>query len=278
MSIHQTAAAALAVSIALGVSTASAGSCGKNAKGFDAWLAAFKQEAADAGISQRTIGSALSGASYDAAVIKLDRNQRHFKQSFEVFARKRVTADRVTKGKALLKRHAGLFKRIEARFGVPPAVLVAIWGLETDFGSNRGSMSSIRSLATLGYDCRRSPMFTNELLAALKIIDRGDMAAAAMRGGWAGEIGQTQFMPSKYVMFAVDFDGNKRRDLIRSVPDVLASTANYLKGYGWRRGERWTEGNHNFGVIEQWNKSPVYAKTVAYFAAKLSDANAAADQ
>ena len=113
-------------------------------------------------------------------------------------------------------------------------------------------------------------MFTDELMDALKIVNRGDMAASQMRGGWAGEIGQTQFMPSKYVAFAVDFDGDGRRDLIRSRADVLASTANYLKGYGWQAGGKWTPGSANFAVIEEWNKSPVYTKTVAYFASRLA--------
>src|SRR5205814_6953926 len=121
------------------------------------------------------------------------------------------------------------------------------------------------------YDCRRPEKFRPELFDALRIVARGDMSAAEMRGAWAGEIGQTQFMPSSYLKFAVDYDGNGRRDLIRSVPDVLASTANYLKGYGWRRGESWIAGSHNFEVLLQWNKSQVYSKTIAYFATRLAD-------
>ena len=157
-------------------------------------------------------------------------------------------------------------------------MLVAIWGLETDYGANTGNMPSVRSLATLAYDCRRSAMFTDELMDALKIVNRGDMSASSMRGGWAGEIGQTQFMPSKYVAFAVDFDGDGRRDLIRSRADALASTANYLKGYGWQAGGKWTPGSGNFAVIQEWNKSPVYTKTVAYFASKLAGSAVAADE
>jgi membrane-bound lytic murein transglycosylase B len=114
-------------------------------------------------------------------------------------------------------------------------------------------------------------MFQGELLAALRIIDRGDLSAAEMRGAWAGELGQTQFLPSSYLKFAVDFDGNGRRDLIRSVPDVLASTANYLKGYGWQRGQPWTEGTNNFAVLKEWNKAPVYQKTIALFASRLAE-------
>jgi lytic murein transglycosylase len=267
--------AAVFAFLLLAANPAPAASCGSTAAGFDAWLSSFKQQAVRSGVSQKTINSALSGVSYDTRVIRLDRNQKPFRQSFEVFMRNRVTAGRVARGRSLLKSNAALFARIEKRFGVPGPVLVAIWGLETDYGANTGSIPSVRSLATLAYDCRRSAMFTNELIDALKIVSRGDMSASAMRGGWAGEIGQTQFMPSKYVAFAVDFDGDGRRDLIRSRADVLASTANYLKGYGWQRGGKWTPGSGNFGVIQQWNKSSVYTKTVAYFASKLAESNIA---
>ena len=120
------------------------------------------------------------------------------------------------------------------------------------------------------YDCRRPDKFRGELIAALQIVDRGDMAPAEMHGAWAGEIGQTQFLPSSYLKYAVDYEGNGRRDLIHSVPDVLASTANYLKGYGWQRGQPWGEGSANFQVLLQWNSSQVYTKTVAYFAQEIA--------
>jgi len=132
-------------------------------------------------------------------------------------------------------------------------------------------MSVIRSLATLAHDCRRTDRFQAELLDALRIVERGDLSPAEMRGAWAGELGQTQFLPSSYIKFAVDFDGSGRRDLIRSVPDVLASTANYLRSYGWRRGQPWGEGTHNFSVLREWNKSEVYARTVGYFAERLAE-------
>ena len=150
-------------------------------------------------------------------------------------------------------------------------MIVAIWGLETDYGAVLGNMSSVRSLATLAHDCRRTEMFQNELLSALRIIDRGDMTSAQMRGAWAGELGQTQFLASNYVRFAVDYDGNGHRDLIRSVPDVLASTANYLKSYGWKRGQPWSEGTANFAVLQQWNKSSNYQRTIALFATRLAE-------
>ena len=166
-----------------------------------------------------------------------------------------------------------MLSRIEQEFGVPGAVVVAIWGLETDFGANIGKIPTIRALATLAYDCRRTELFQGELLAALRIIDRGDLVPTEMRGAWAGELGQTQFLPTSYLRFGVDYDGDGRRDLLRSAPDVLASTANYLKGYGWKPRQPWTPGGPNFDVLLAWNKSQVYSRTVAAFAARLDRGN-----
>ena len=242
--------------------------CGSGS--FESWLESFKREAAARGISQRAIASALSGVSFDPGIVSRDHAQGVFRQSFEQFAGRMVSADRLQKGASLLRRQAALFGGIEQRFGVPGPVLVAIWGLETDFGVNQGRFPTIRSLATLAYDCRRSELFQGELLDALRIVERGDMTAPEMRGAWAGEIGHTQFLPSSYLKYAVDYDGNGRRDLIHSAANALASTANYLKGYGWRRGQPWTPGSANFEVLLQWNKSQVYSKTIAYFATRLA--------
>jgi lytic murein transglycosylase len=239
---------------------------------FEAWLEAFKREAAAQGISQPTLAVALNGLSYDPNVIARDRGQQVFRQSFEEFSGRMISPERMRKGANMLKQYAGTFVRIQEQFGVPGPVLVAIWGLETDFGTNVGKYPTIRSLATLAYDCRRSDKFSAELMEALRIVDRGDLTAADMHGAWAGEIGQTQFLPSSYLKFAVDFDGNGKRDLIHSAPDALASTANYLKGYGWQAGQPWTPGSANFEVLQQWNKSEVYSKTVAAFATKLDQA------
>jgi membrane-bound lytic murein transglycosylase B len=150
--------------------------------------------------------------------------------------------------------------------------VVAIWGLETDYGVNQGKMSVVRSVATLAYDCRRSDKFQAELTDALRIVDRGDMASADMRGDWAGEIGQTQFLPSNYYRFAVDYDGNGRADLIHSSADVLASTANLLKSHGWQAGQSYREGSANFEVLREWNTALVYRKTIVLFAERLSQA------
>jgi lytic murein transglycosylase len=243
-----------------------AAQCGGN---FNTFIAAFSREATAQGISQQTIRSAFADLTPDPRVISLDRRQRVFKQSYEQFGPPRIAA-RIAKARRLMTQHAGLLSRIEKQYGVPGPVLIAIWGLETDFGAGTGKHPVIRAVATLAHDCRRSAMFQRELLAALMIVQRGDLSVAQMRGAWAGELGQTQFLPSSYVKFAVDFDRNGRRDLIGSVADVLASTANYLRGYGWQRSAAWTEGSHNFTVLREWNRAQVYQKTIAAFATALS--------
>jgi membrane-bound lytic murein transglycosylase B len=246
---------------------AAAATCGSGS--FEGWLDSFRKEAAAQGIAERTLAAALNGVSYDPSVVTRDHSQGVFKQSFEQFSGRMISPSRLRQGSNRLKQYAGTFSRIDQQFGVPSAVIVAIWGLETDYGANNGRFPTLRSLATLAYDCRRSEMFQTELMDALRIVQRGDLNPAEMRGAWAGEIGQTQLMPSSYLKFAVDFDGNGRRDLIHSAPDALASTANYLKGYGWHRGQPWTPGSANYDVLLQWNKSQVYSRTVAAFATRL---------
>ena len=236
--------------------------------GFDAWLASFKREAAANGISPSAIG-ALDGVAYDPGIVAKDHGQHVFRQSFEQFSGRMVNAGRLLRGASLMKQYAAMFARIEQAYGVPAQVIVAIWGLETDFGAGSGNSPILRALATLAYDCRRSDMFQAELMDALRLVQRGDLSQSA-RGAWAGEVGQTQFMPSSYLKFAVDFDGSGRRDLIHSVPDVLASTANFLRGYGWQSGGAWTPGSANFAVIKEWNRADVYARTIAYFATRLA--------
>jgi lytic murein transglycosylase len=237
---------------------------------FPAWLANVKSEAAAMGISQRAISLALDDVTYDQNVISHDRGQKVFHQTFEEFSGRMISSYRLKKGAKLIQQYAGLFAAIERQFGVPAPVLVAIWGLETDYGAYIGTFSTIRAIATLAYDCRRSETFRNELFEVLRIVDKENMNPAAMRGAWAGEIGQTQFMPSSWNKFAVDFDGDGRRDLVRSIPDVLASTANFLRGYGWQKGAGWEPGQPNFTVIQAWNKSDVYSRTIARFATRLS--------
>jgi len=261
-------AVALAM-LTLSGTSALAASCGSGS--FDAWLSDFKTEAAAKGISQNAITAGLNGVALDQGVLTRDRSQKVFSQSFEEFSG-RMVPPRLLRGSNMLKQYGSVLSRIEQTYGVPGEVLVAIWGLETDFGVNTGKFPTIRSLATLAYDCRRAEEFRGELMDALRIVDRGDLSPSEMRGAWAGEIGQTQFMPSSWIKYAVDFDGNGRRDLLHSVPDVLASTANYLAGYGWKRGKDWEPSSPNFEVLQQWNKSEVYAKTIATFATQLAHA------
>jgi lytic murein transglycosylase len=254
-----------------GSSACLAASCGSNAGGFDTWLQHFRSQAAAQGINPAAISSALSGISYDPNVIRLDHSQRSFKLSFEQFYARRVDGTLIGRGRSLMRTHRATLDRIERRFGVPGSVVIAIWGLETHYGADSsGHHSILRSLATLAYDCRRSEFFAGQLLDALRIVERGDLTPAQLRGGWAGEIGQTQFLPTPYVRFAVDFDGDGRRDLVRSVPDILASTANFLASHGWQRGQSWQPGSANYGVLAEWNKADVYDRTIAAMATKLA--------
>lgn len=254
--------------VPVALAPAGAAPCGNDASGFSVWLPAFKREAQAQGISAGAL-RALDGVTYDTTVIRLDRNQKHFKVSFEQFAASRISAGRIATGRKKMQQYASTLARIEQRYGVPGEVLVAIWGLETDYGVNKGKMPILRSLATLSYDCRRSDFFTAQLLDALRIYQHGDLTLDEMRGAWAGEIGQTQFLASSYVKYAVDFDGDGRADLVRSAPDVLASTANYLRGHGWRPGAGWGPGEPNYQALLGWNKAEVYVKTIGLFASKL---------
>ena len=242
--------------------------------GFGKWLDDVGREAAGKGISAKAIEIALAGVTYDPGIIGRDRGQRFFRQSFEQFSAKMVPPYRIQKGTALLRQHSGLLARIEQQYGVPGPILVAIWGLESDFGAARGNLPALRSIATLAFDCRRTELFTTQLYDALRIVERGDLTPAEMRGAWAGEMGQTQFMASNYFNYAVDFDKDGRRDLIGSLPDVLASTANYLQAHGWQRDGSWEPGAANAEVLRAWNKSQVYAQTIGYFATRISAATA----
>jgi lytic murein transglycosylase len=206
---------------------------------YDAWLAAFEREAMAQGVSQRSIAAAAPSLTYDQRIINIDRGQRVFTQTFLQFSDRMAAAYRIQRGAALIKANNAIFTHIEQQYGVPAPVIVSFWALESDFGANMGNYRSLSAIASLAYDCRRSEKFRAQLLDGLRLIERGDLRPEEMIGSWAGELGQTQMMPSEYYKYAIDYDGDGRRDLIRSVPDVLASTANYLVGLGWRRGEPW---------------------------------------
>src|SRR5215212_10661141 len=213
-----------------------------NGMSFERFLADLKQQAVAAGVSQNAIAEASPYLLYDQGIVNRDRGQRVFGQVFTQFAGRMAASYRMQQGQARIKTYAAAFARAEKEYGVPPAVIAAFWGLESDFGANMGNLPTLRSLVSLAYDCRRSQMFSNEAIAALKIIERGDLAAAEMVGSWAGELGQTPFLPTHYFTYAVDYDGDGHRDMLRSVPDVIGSTANYIAtGLKWRRGEPWLQ-------------------------------------
>ena len=261
------AAALTGAAIAVAATPALAVQCNHKG-GFPAFLSDFKKEAGSKGISKRGL-EALDGLTVDDKVLASDRRQHIFKQSFEEFSAKLISKPRFARGQQMMKEHADALKKVEKTYGVPGGVIVAIWGLETDYGTNLGKMSVVRSVATLAYDCRRTDRFQGELMDALRIIDRGDMASADMRGDWAGEIGQTQFLPSSYMKYAVSYSGRGKPDLIHNKADVLASTANYLAQHGWQRGQGYGPGEPNFAAIKEWNKADVYARTIALFGQRL---------
>jgi len=206
---------------------------------YDKWLADFEREAMAQGISQQTIATTAPYLTYDQRIVNIDRGQRVFTQTFLEFCDRMAAAYRIQRGAALIKTYGPVFERIDRQFGVPAPVIVAFWGLESDFGANMGNYHSLSSIASLAYDCRRADRFRAQLLDALRLIQRGDLRPQEMIGSWAGELGQTQMMPSEYFQYAVDYDGDGVRNLLRSAPDVLASTAHYQVGLGWRRGEPW---------------------------------------
>jgi lytic murein transglycosylase len=207
---------------------------------FDAWLAAFERDAMAQGVSQATIAAAAPSLTYDQKIVYIDRGQRVFTQTFLEFAGRMAATYRIQRGQQLIKANAPVFARIEQQYGVPAPVIVSFWGLESDFGANMGKYHSLSAIASLAYDCRRSERFRGQLMDALKLIERHDLRPEDMIGSWAGELGQTQFLPTHYFNYAVDYGG--RRNLLNSPEDVIGSTANYIaNGLKWRRGEPWLQ-------------------------------------
>lgn len=210
-----------------------------NTTPFPEWLQGFKADATANGLKADVVDKALAGITPDQSIIQRDRSQQAFALDFLSFAGKKVVPYRLNKGRELLQSNAKLFQRIEATYGVPAEVLAAFWGLETDFGAVTGDTPTLRALTTLAWDCRRSDLFRPELMAALSLVQKGDLTPAQMRGAWAGELGQLQLLASRYDQYAVDFDGDGHRNLIKSKADALGSAAAMLKNAGWRAGEPW---------------------------------------
>ncbi len=208
--------------------------------GFADWLTGFEARAVEAGISAPVVAAALEGVTYDPEVIKRDRNQSEFTKTIWDYLETAVSDARIANGRKALAREQAALDRIEAQYGVDKHIVTAIWGLESAYGTFRGSKDVIRSLATLAFDARRAAFFETQLLDALRILDAGDVTPRAMTGSWAGAMGHTQFMPGSYLSYAVDFDGDGKRRIWGDVAvDALASTANYLSEFGWVSGQPW---------------------------------------
>lgn len=208
-------------------------------QGFDQWVRDFRSQARSAGISASIYDSAFAGAKFQPTVVKLDRKQPEFSRPIWQYLDFAVSDTRVRNGQARLQQHLATAQALEDEYGVPKEIFTAIWGVESNYGDNFGDFRTIDALATLGFDGRRASFAKGELIAALKILQSGDIPADRMRGSWAGAMGHTQFIPSSFLAYAVDADGDGRRDIWGSVPDALGSTANYLARAGWRRGEPW---------------------------------------
>ena len=247
-----TAFVALAVLAGLGA-TADAAQCGSTAAGFEAWKREFSEEARAKGVGGSSI-AALMQANYAAATIAADRGQRSFGLSLDQFLAKRGASAIVARGRSLKQSQAALFASIQQRYGVPPGPLIAIWGMETGFGSQRGNQNMLSSIATLASDCRRTEYFTEQLYAALKLIDRGALSAGT-RGSMHGEIGQTQFLPKNILAYGT---GN-----LDVAANALSSTANFLKAHGWQAGAGYQPGEANFAAIQAWNAAQVYQRAIA---------------
>lgn len=243
--------------------------CGNTSKGFNAWVAEFRKEAMANGIRKKTLDEAFSGMKYASSTIRMDRNQKSFKLSFDQFMKKRGAATIVKQGRRHKKNNASALARIEAKYGVPAGPLIAIWGMETAFGRFSGDKPIFPALATLAYDCRRSELFEAQLYGALKILQTRQLSKSKMKGAGHGELGQMQFLPANYIKYGVDGDGDGRVDMVNSHVDALASTANYLRAYGWRRGAGYQPGEPNYKAIKGWNKAGVYQKAIASIARSI---------
>ncbi len=263
------ALAALALVSLLATSfSAQAARCGNGAGGFEAWKQEFAEEAQARGIGATGI-SALMGTRYNAATISADRGQKSFRLSLDQFLTKRGGSAIASRGRALKQSHAALFASIQQRYGVPPGPLLAIWGMETGFGAVHGNQHALSAVATLAYDCRRSEYFTDQLYAALTLIDRGALSPNA-RGSMHGEIGQTQFLPKNIL----NYGGGGNLD---NASAALYATANFLHAHGWHAGGGYQPGESNFGAIQAWNAASVYQRAIALIGRQIDGGGGAAE-
>lgn len=257
---------------------------------YDAWVASFKSRAAGQGISDATLTAGFRGTGFLPGVVRRDRNQVEFSRTLEDYLSIAASDERVSKGRAAFARHRSTLAAVEARYGVEAEVVTAIWGLESFFGERRGNVPVVSATSTLAFDGRRGAFFEKQLVAALKILQSGDVSAANLKGSWAGAMGHTQFIPTSYEAFAVDFTGDGRRDIWSEDPaDSLASTAAYLSRNGWSKGVKWgREGagpgrsltpqpggptfsvTSNFNVVKRYNNSDSYAIGVGHLADRIA--------
>ncbi len=259
-------ALALAVGLLLSAGAAEAAKCSSTGGGFESWKKSFAAEAKANGIKPKAI-SALMGTSYSKGTIRADRGQHSFKLSLNAFMAKRGASGIIARGRSLKKANAGLFAALEKRYGVPPGPLLVIWGMETGFGGFLGNQNTLSAVATLAYDCRRTEFFTEQLYAALKLVDRGVISASS-KGAMHGEVGQTQFLPKNILLYGADGDGSGGINL-NSKADALASTAKFLAGHGWSAGDGYQPGQANFSAIQGWNAATVYQKAIAIMGKKI---------
>jgi len=250
-------------------SGAGAAQCGNTAAGFESWKQQFANEARARGVSASAL-SALMATNYATATISADRGQRSFRLSLDQFLAKRGGPAIVSRGRALKQAEAALFASIEQRYGVPPGPLLAIWGMETGFGRERGNQHTLSAVATLAYDCRRSAFFTDQLYAALTLIDRG-IFSANTRGSMHGEVGHTQFLPKSVLNYGTGGS-------LDNSATALMATANFLRGHGWRAGAGYQPGEPNFAAIQAWNAATVYQRALAYLGRQIDGAGGSASR
>lgn len=243
-----------------------AAQCGDTSAGYNAWKADFAAEAAAEGVGARGL-DALAASVYSKATISADRNQKSFKYPLDKFLQVRGANDIASLGRARRQKNKDFYNNLEASFGVPAGILIAIHGMETAFGKYMGDTNIVSAIATLTYDCRRSDFFRPHLIGALKLVDQGSISSKSI-GAKHGELGHTQFLPGNALAYGIDGNGDGKVDLGNAV-DALASTANFLRAMGWQAGVGYAEGQPNFAVLNEWNAATVYQQAIALIAAKI---------